>query len=502
MRAGGWIDPEDVADLDLLLSDALVRLVYHLHFGKTNPRDLYPDWSFSRTLGRIDPVEALEALLSSERLEESVERYAPQLSLYRHLREALAQHRAIEAGGGWGTVPADGTLRTGMRDTRAQALRARLATSGDLSARATAEPELFDETLEAAVKGFQTRHGLEPDGAVGRRTVQALNIEVARRIEQIRVNLERLRWVAQDLKDDYLLVDIAGFSARLYLDERIAWSSRVVVGRPFRETPAFRATMRSIVLNPAWIVPPTILREDVLPEVLKGRRYLDENEMHVVDAAGRRIDPSAIDWKRYRSGRFPYRVVRDPGPTNPLGRIKFNLPNRYGVYLHDSPAKELFERTQRAFSSGCIRLEKPHQLAVLLLDDAEHWGEEALLAAIATGKTRTLPVKRGVPVIMLYLTADAEEDGVVAFRPGSVWAGCQNRYCNGRTVSFQAGGSPRVRGGAGYASMRHRDGHRHRRHHGARHSTEDDFAERKCRSVQIFDRRLRTAAQAGSTAAS
>ena len=170
MRAGGWIDPEIIADRDLLLSDALVRLVYHLHFGKTNPRDLYPRWSFSRTLGRIEPVQALEALLSSERLEESVERYAPQLSIYRHLREALAQHRAIEAEGGWGTVPADGTLRPGMRDTRVQALRARLATSGDLSAQATAEPELFDETVEAAVKGFQTRHGLEPDGAVGRRT--------------------------------------------------------------------------------------------------------------------------------------------------------------------------------------------------------------------------------------------------------------------------------------------------------------------------------------------
>ena len=356
-------------------------------------------------------------MLSSERLEESVERYAPQLSIYRHLREALAQHRAIEAEGGWGAVPGDGTLRSGMRDTRVQALRARLATSGDLNPQTTAEPELFDETVEGAVKGFQTRHGLEPDGAVGRRTVQALNIEVARRIEQIRVNLERLRWVAQDLKNDYLLVDIAGFSARLYLDGRIAWSSRVVVGRPYRETPAFRATMRSVVLNPAWIVPPTILREDVLPEVVKDRRYLEKNEMHVVDAAGHRIDPSAIDWKRYRSGRFPYRVVRDPGPANPLGRIKFNLPNRYGVYLHDSPAKELFERTQRAFSSGCIRLEKPHELAVLLLDDAEHWGAEALRAAIATGETRTLPVKRGVPVLTLYLTADVEEDGVVAFRP-------------------------------------------------------------------------------------
>jgi murein L,D-transpeptidase YcbB/YkuD len=304
-----------------------------------------------------------------------------------------------------------------MRDTRVQALRARLVASGDLCLQASAEPDLFDEALEAAVRGFQTRHGLEPDGAVGRRTLQALNVQVAQRIDQIQVNLERLRWVAQTLKDDYLLVDIAGFSARLYLDGQVAWSSRVVVGRLYRETPAFRATMRSIILNPAWIVPPTILREDVLPRIIDDRRYLEANEMRVVDAAGREIDPSTIAWERYRSGVFPYRIVQDPGPGNPLGTLKFDMPNRYGVYLHDTPAKQLFERTQRAFSSGCIRLEKPHALAILLLDDAEHWGEEALRAAIETGETRTLPVKRRAPVVALYLTAEADEAGVVYFRP-------------------------------------------------------------------------------------
>jgi murein L,D-transpeptidase YcbB/YkuD len=279
------------------------------------------------------------------------------------------------------------------------------------------DPDLYDEALEAAVRDFQTRYGLEPDGAVGRRTLQALNVQVAQRIDQVRVNLERLRWVAQELSDDYLLVDIAGFSARLYLDGRIAWSSRVVVGRLYRETPAFRATMRSIVLNPAWIVPPTILRKDLLPRIIDDRRYLEANEMHVLDAAGREIDPSTIAWERYRSSVFPYRIVQDPGPANPLGTLKFDMPNRYGVYLHDTPAKQLFERTQRAFSSGCIRLEKPHELAILLLDDPESWGEEALRAAIATGETRILPVKRRVPVVALYLTAEADEAGAVYFRP-------------------------------------------------------------------------------------
>ncbi len=417
MQAEGRTDPAFVADRDLLWSDALVRLVYHLHFGKTNPRELYPEWGFSRTLGRTDPVEALEALLAGEHLGQAVDGYAPQLSLYDQLRKALAKLGAIQATGGWGTIPPGGTLRPGMRDTRVQALRARLAASGDLPLQASAEPDLFDEALEEAVTGFQTREGLEPDGAVGRRTLQALNVQVAERIEQVRVNLERLRWVAQELKDDYLLVDIAGFSARLYLDGRLAWSSRVVVGRLYRKTPAFRATMRSIILNPAWIVPPTILREDVLPRIIDDRRYLEANEMHVRDAGGREIDPSSIAWERYRSGTFPYRIVQDPGPANPLGTVKFDMPNRYGVYLHDTPAKQLFERTQRAFSSGCIRLEKPHELAILLLADPEHWGEEALRAAIATGETRILPVKRRVPVVALYLTAEADDAGVIYFHP-------------------------------------------------------------------------------------
>jgi murein L,D-transpeptidase YcbB/YkuD len=411
------VDPGTIADRDLLYSDALIRLVYHLRFGKIDPRELYPQWGFSRSLGRTDPVDALEALLASEHLARAVDGYAPQLPVYDYLRRALAQLRATEAAGGWGSVPAGATLKPGMQDSRVPALRARLTASGDLPVLAGAEPELFDQALEAAVRDFQARHELQADGAVGRRTLQALNVAAAQRIEQVRVNLERLRWVAQELTGDYLLVDIAGFSARLYLDAQIAWSSRAVVGSLYRETPDFRATLRSIVLNPAWIVPPTILREDVLPRIIRDPHYLEANQMHALDAAGHAIDTSTIAWERYRSEAFPYHIVQEPGPANPLGTLKFDMPNRYGVYLHDTPAKELFERTPRAFSSGCIRLDQPLALAILLLDDAEQWNEQALRAAIATGETRVLPAKRRVPVIALYLTAEADSEGVLYFRP-------------------------------------------------------------------------------------
>jgi murein L,D-transpeptidase YcbB/YkuD len=404
------------ADLELLRTDAAVRLAYHLHFGKANPRELYPGWNFTRSLGAIDPVPALEAVVAAASPADAIERYAPSLPLYRRLREALARYRAIADAGGWRQVERGAALELGASGPRVAALRARLAATGDIGPDTTAGAD-FDATLDAAVRRFQDRHGLVVDGVVGRRTLAALNVDVAWRIDQLRVNLERVRWVAQDLAGDYLVVDIAGFAARLVLDGRLAWSSRVVVGRPYRRTPVFRATLDHLVLNPTWTVPPTILREDVVPKVVQDPAYLERHHMQVVDARGRPVDIASIAWDRYRSGSFPYQIVQAPGEDNPLGRVKFMLPNPHAVYLHDTPAGELFQRSERAFSSGCIRLEQTFDLAVLLLDDPERWSADALRAAIASGETRTVRVKRRLPVMLLYFTAEADEDGTVRFRP-------------------------------------------------------------------------------------
>jgi murein L,D-transpeptidase YcbB/YkuD len=407
----------NVADRELLFTDALIRLAYHLHFGKASPRELYPGWSFTRSLGAIDPPEALEAMLAAPRLTAAVERFAPQLPAYRDLRRALARLRSIDARGGWPKVLPGPPLKPGERHVRVAVLRERLAASGDLAPDAGTDATLFDTVLEAAVRRFQARHGIETDGVIGERTLQALNVSVAGRIDQVRVNLERLRWVARDLAGDYLIVDIAGFTARLFLEGRPVWSSRTVVGRPYRKTPVFRADLRYLVLNPTWSVPPTILRQDILPRLARDPGYLARNHMQVVDAAGRPVDATRLDWARFRAGGSPYQIVQAPGDDNALGKIKFMLPNPHAVYLHDTPAKRLFERHDRAFSSGCIRLERPLELAALLLDDAERWNAQAIRGAIATGETRTLPVKRQVPVLILYFTAEAEEEGSLRFRP-------------------------------------------------------------------------------------
>jgi murein L,D-transpeptidase YcbB/YkuD len=199
----------------------------------------------------------------------------------------------------------------------------------------------------------------------------------------------------------------------------VAWQARVVVGRPYRTTPEFRAPMKYLVLNPEWNVPPTILREDVLPKAIRDPAYLPRQQMRVLEAGGRPVDPTTIDWQRYRSQprSFPYQIAQAPGRDNPLGGIKFMFPNEHSVYLHDTPTRALFDRTTRAYSSGCIRIESPLELAVLLLDDPLHWNRQQLEEAIATERTQTVPVRRTVPVMLLYFTASVGTDGELQFRP-------------------------------------------------------------------------------------
>jgi len=411
LRAGG----EDAADRELLCTDSLIRLAYSLYFGKLDPRRLDPQWNFARTLDGIDPPRALESMIAAPSLGDALYAYAPQMPEYGALRRALARYRALRAAGGWQPLPPGPTLRPGSRGRQVAILHARLALTGDLSSTSAPEPDLFDAALEEGVMRFQRRHGLDPDGLVGRRTRAELDVGVQARIDQIRVNLERLRWVAQNLKGDYLLVDIAGFRARLVLDGKTVWASRVVVGRPFRSTPVFRAAMKYIVLNPTWNVPPTILEEDVVPKIAQDPEFLARHHMRVLSLDGREMDPATVDWKQYVGGALPYQIVQAPGDDNPLGRIKFMFPNEHDVYLHDTPAHGLFLKSERAFSSGCIRVEHPLALALALLDDPARWSEQTLGEAIASGETRSVFVRQQVPVMLLYWTAIADEDGVVEF---------------------------------------------------------------------------------------
>jgi len=401
----------DRAAFDILLTDSIVRLGYHLRFGKVDPSALDPNWNQSRTLVGEDAAVTIQKAISSQSLREFAAKVIPRVFLYDRFKTALAQYRAIEAGGGWGAVPAGPTLRPGAGDERVPALAARLAVTGDLPASSAAQGTQYDETLVAAVQRFQSRHGLAADGVVGAGTISALNVPVAARIDQLRVSLERAREIFYDPESEFLVVNVAGFQLYHVRRGEILWRTRVQVGQPYRQTPIFRAEMTYLVVNPTWTVPPTVFRNDILPAVRRNVGYLASRHIDVFNSAGAIVDPATADW----SGRNPpYRLVQRPGPDNALGRIKFMFPNEHSVYLHDTPSRDLFSRDSRAFSSGCIRVENPLELAEHLLGQR---GRARVEADIASGRTQTVFLDKPMTVMLLYWTAEVDGAGRVSFFP-------------------------------------------------------------------------------------
>jgi murein L,D-transpeptidase YcbB/YkuD len=410
-------DPALGAALDLLLTESLVRFGYHQRFGKVNPARMEPTWNFTRQFrpGR-DPLSALQEMVVAPSLQGLLEKWIERAPLYRALQDALAQYRRIARAGGWPVIAAGPTLREGDTDARVPDLRRHLIISGDLPPAANAADAHFDAALAAGIRAFQQRHALAADGAVGAATLAAMNVPAAARIDQLRLSLERARWVADDTAGEVIVVNIAGSEVFAARNGQRFWTRRAVVGRITRQTPVFRGSMTWLELNPTWTVPPTILREDVLPRLRRDPAYLREHDLSVLDARGRVINPDTIDWQKV-GNRPPYTFRQGPGPRNSLGRIKFMFPNPHAVFLHDTPSRNLFERTERLFSSGCVRIEDPLSLAEILLADPARWNQQSLQAAIDTGRTQTLRLPRPWPVLILYWTAELDAAGRVRFLP-------------------------------------------------------------------------------------
>lgn len=400
-----------LAEYDLLLTDSLVRLGYHLMIGKVDPVKLDQNWNMDKTVGDLDTVLAMADAVTNGTVDRLVDGLRPQAPIYAQMKTALARYQRIAEEGGWQLLPDGPAIKPEMSDPRIPALRERLAVSGEFTG-ADRQSSDYDTTLEEAVRLFQRRHGLEDDGVIGKGTLQALNVPVEQRIDQLRVNLERARWILRDLPADYVLVDIAGFQVSLVRDSNVVWETRAQVGKPYRKTPVFRSEITYMDMNPTWTIPPTILRKDVLPAIKRDPEYLQKKNMRVLDKQGNTIDPASIDWSR----GFPYMVRQDPGPGNALGRVKFMFPNKYAVYLHDTPSKSLFDRTERAFSSGCIRIDKPFEFAELLLDDPQQWGQEAIRKVIDSKQTRSVSLPQPITVLLLYWTVNFDADGHVIFK--------------------------------------------------------------------------------------
>jgi murein L,D-transpeptidase YcbB/YkuD len=407
--------PELAANLEILYTDALLRLAYHLTYGKVDPERLDPNWNIYNDLGEFDVTAFVHEVLTSRSLYQYLEEIKPQLPVYRQLKEALANYREIQARGGWESIPEGESLRQDMSGERVRLLRRRLIATGDLES-SSPNSTVFDATIVGAVKRFQDRHGLDADGIVGKRTLRAMNMPVAERIDQIRVNLERGRWIFREVTDTFLLVNIASYSVDYLRGGEWIWSARAQVGTTFRQTPVFKSEMKYLVFNPTWTVPPTILKQDILPAAQRDPEYLKKKHINVLDRKGQIVPPEDIDWSQYSTDNFPYILRQEPWSGNALGQVKFIFPNEHFVFLHDTPSKALFARSNRSFSSGCIRVEHPFLLAELLLDDPKKWSLDKIKTVIESGKTRTVHLSEPVAVLLLYWTAYKDAADVLQFR--------------------------------------------------------------------------------------
>ena len=403
-------DEDDRFDAELLATQALVRALGDLFRGKADPERLDGDWNFApRQFDSAEAVKSVADAVESGALGALFDRARPPQAPYRDLREALVRLRALEATGGWPALPPGPTLKPGMSDARVPALRQRLAAGGYL---ASADGgEVYDAALVEAVRRFQDEQFIKADGAIGEGTRAALSLDVSKRIEQVRVNLERARWLLHEAAGDYVLVDIAGYKVTLYRADKPVWTARVQVGKPFRKTPVFKSEINRVTLNPTWTVPPGIMKADTLPKIRKDKGYLAKNRMKVIDASGKEVSPDSVDWSNPRGV-----VVRqDAGEGNSLGRVVIRFPNTHAVYLHDTPHTEHFADVQRPFSSGCIRVENPRELAALVLDDPA-WDRAAIDRTIEAGKTLEVPVKRPLTLLLGYWTVQRHEGGRLAYK--------------------------------------------------------------------------------------
>jgi len=427
LRAGSPPPPGELADLDLLLTDAYLAYASHLLAGRLEPVTLAPQ--FVEAPEGIDLPERLADALASDDVRWSLsELVGDSEAGYRLLRTALAQYRALAARGDWPSIPEGAVLEVGAEGIAVMLLRRRLAATGDYPPPADEDDDRagdpvvdskafeFAAGLEVALRRFQRRHGLLETGAVDPMTRAALNVSPGRRARQIEVNLERWRWLPHQLGGRYVLVNIADFQGEVVERGRRMLQMRAIVGSAYKQTPVFSDSITYLVFNPSWRVPRDITRDEMIPLIRHDPGYLEREKLRIIGPDGERIDPVTIDWAVLNPSRLPWRLEQAPGPRNVLGRVKFMFPNPYDVYLHGTPQPELFQHAIRAFSHGCIRLERPLDLARYLLGTTAGWNQARIDEVLASGRETTVTLVVPVPVYLEYWTAWVEPDGTVQFR--------------------------------------------------------------------------------------
>ena len=417
LLGGETPDSAKVVEIDLMITDAFLRYASHLVNGRVDHRRAYPDWVVNQRSADLTAV--LHRALASGEIEEELADLAPHYPGYVNLKEKLTEYRGIAEKGGWQRIPQGPKLHKGSRGERVAILRQRLIVSGDCESAAEDKHGIFDHDLEAAVRRFQKRHGLKEDGRVGKSTLEALNVPVEKRIRQIALNMDRLRWLPDDHGDRNIFVNIADFSLDVIEDEKSVMAMRIIAGKNDWRSCVLSAKMTYMELNPFWKVPDSIAVKEILPQIKKDPDYLAKKNIKVLrdwNDKAKEIDPKTVDWSHVRVKNFPYRFRQEPGPGNPLGRIKFIFPNECEIYLHDTTTRHLFGRARRDFSHGCIRIEKPVELATYLLQNKQTWTRKKILAEIRKGKRQVVMLPDPINVLIFYGTAWVDSEGIIQFR--------------------------------------------------------------------------------------
>lgn len=405
------------ARLELLLTDAFMRYGLEVSAGYQNPRAADFDWYVRQK--KVNVTDLLESILIADNTEKFLHDLPPSHMAYFQLKEKLAYYRVLAAQGSWQKVGFAPQLKIGMRHPQVINIRKRLQQEEYLPSGNKDQSDLFDDELALVVRKFQKLHGHKVDGIVGYFTRKSLNIGVEEKITLIKQNMERWRWMPKDLGQRYIMVNMAGYQLELVENGESVMDMPVIIGKTFRATPAFIDTLKYIELNPTWKVPPRIAKEKFLPKLRENAEFLQANHLKIYDSWRRdakEVNPASVDWQKISDTRFPFKLEQTAGPHNSMGRIKFMFPNRFRVYLHDTPNRNLFNRHVRTFSSGCIRLARPFQLANRILSWENTQKQADVKAQMASGETIRIDIKQKLPIYLMYWTVWVDKNGDINFR--------------------------------------------------------------------------------------
>lgn len=404
------LNKKERVSLEVLLTDAFLEYAHDLFYGKLDPKKMYKIWGIDRK--QIDLVAVLKEAVEKHEVEKALSNLKPQNKLYAGLKKSLQEYKEqIKRQDDLKKISTGDPIKPGKQDARILEIAVRLKQLKFLDQNYVPENNRYDEELQEAVKKFQSQTGLMTDKVLGNSTIQELNMGAEQRYDQILANLERWRWYPRDFGTHYILINIPNYTLKVIKNGETIRTHNVIAGDKTHHTPIFSDSIQYIVLNPEWHIPSSIRDAEIIPSASSDPDYLSSRNIYVTDSDGDRVDPSTINWSSGEASN--YRFTQGAGPSNSLGKIKIIYPNKYAIYLHDTPAQAIFDQNSRAESHGCVRVEHVIDLAAYLLSDQEKWGLDNINKVISSGKTEKIKVTQPVLVYHLYWTAWRNEDETI-----------------------------------------------------------------------------------------